>query len=59
MGKNSEPVCLDNRTIVKLAMAIATAMQLQKDGEVIGPMTRKMMEEVDAIDSLEQFRSYK
>jgi len=47
---------LDNKTIAKLAIAIATATQLRKDGEVIGPLTRKVLEELNTIDSLPHFK---
>ena len=50
---------LDNKTIAKLAMAIAWAIDLRKDGEVIGPTARKMLEYLDQIDSLPHFVGHK
>jgi hypothetical protein len=49
---------MDNKTIAKLAIAIATAIALDKDGEVIGPLTRKVLETLDDIDSLPHFKGY-
>lgn len=54
-----EKVTLDNKTIAKLAMAIAHAIALKDDGEVIGPTTRKMLEFLDSIDSLPHFAGHK
>jgi hypothetical protein len=53
-----EKVSLDNKTIAKLAIAIATAAHLTESGEVIGPLTNKVLVELDTIDSLEHFVSY-
>jgi hypothetical protein len=53
--KNDEISALDNKTIAKLAIAIATAIQLKEDGEVIGPLARKVLETLDTLDSLEHF----
>ena len=50
---------LDNKTIAKLAMAIAHAIKLKDDGEVIGPTTRKMLEFLDSIDALPHFVGHK
>ena len=49
---------LDNKTIAKLAIAISTAIKLEENGEVIGPLTRKVLETLDTVDSLEDFASY-
>jgi hypothetical protein len=53
-----EEIALDNKTIAKLAIAIADAIQLRENGEVIGPLTRKVVETLDTIDSLEHFAGY-
>jgi hypothetical protein len=50
---------LDNRTIAKLVMAIAWAIDLRKDGEVIGPTAPKVLEYLDEIDSLHHFVGHK
>ncbi len=52
---NAKEVTLDNKTIAKLALAIAEAISLKEDGEVIGPITRKVLEHLDTIDSLPHF----
>lgn len=57
MSKN-EKMSLDNKTIAKLAIAISTAIKLQ-ESEVIGPLTRKVLETLDTIDSLDHFANYK
>lgn len=49
---------MDNKTIAKLAIAIATAVKLKQDGEVIGPLTRKVLDTLDQLDSLPHFASY-
>ena len=49
---------MDNKTIAKLAIAIATAVKLKQDGEVIGPLTRKVLDTLDALDSLPHFVDY-
>ena len=49
---------LDNKTIAKLAMAIAHAISLKNDGEVIGPTTRKVLEYLDDIDRLPHFANH-
>lgn len=54
-----EKLSLDNKTIAKLAMAIAHAIALKDDGEVVGPTTRKVLEYLDTIDSLPHFVDYK
>jgi hypothetical protein len=46
---------LDNKALAKLAIAIATAIQLKNSGEVIGPLTRKVLETLDTIDGLDHF----
>jgi hypothetical protein len=46
---------VDNKTIAKLAIAIATAQKLTQQGEVIGPLTRKVLETLDTIDTLPHF----
>jgi len=48
---------MDNKTITKLAIAITTVMRLY-DKEVVGPLTRKVLETLDTIDSMEHFKSY-
>jgi hypothetical protein len=53
----TESVILDNKTIAKLAIAIAAAMELQKN-EVIGPLTRKVLETLDTVDALPHFQIY-
>lgn len=47
-------ITLDNKTIAKLAIAIATAIELNQT-EVIGPLTRKVLETLDTVDSLDHF----
>jgi hypothetical protein len=54
-----EKVSLDNKTIAKLAMAIAHAIALKDQGEVVGPTARKVLEHLDTIDSLEHFAGYR
>lgn len=54
----TEEITLDNRTIAKLAISIAYAIQLNKSGEVIGPLTRKVLETLDTVDSLDHFAVY-
>ncbi len=49
---------LDNKTIAKLAIAIAEAIHLKENGEVIGPLTRKVLETLDTLDSVEHFANY-
>jgi hypothetical protein len=49
---------LDNKAITKLAIAIATAIHLKDQGEVIGPLTRKILETLDTIDSLDHFKNH-
>ena len=56
--KNSETETLDNKTIAKLAIAIMTAIKLNEQGEVIGPLTRKVLETLDTLDSLKHFADY-
>lgn len=46
---------MDNKTIAKLAIAIATAAKLKEEGEAIGPLTRKVLETLDTLDSLPHF----
>ncbi len=48
---------LDNKTIAKLAIAIAEAIQLKESGEVVGPLTRKILENLDTVD--EHFADFK
>jgi hypothetical protein len=55
MDKNEPGQTLDNKTITKLAIAIATAIHLKEAGEVVGPLTRKVLEALDTVDSSEQF----
>lgn len=38
---------IDNKTVAKLVLTIARAIQLQSEGEVIGPLTRKAPETFD------------
>ncbi len=45
----SETVTLDNATIAKLAIAMVTADRLY-DREVIGPLTRKVLEVIEEVD---------
>ncbi len=54
-----DKLTLDNKTIAKLAMAIAHAISLKDDGEVIGPTTRKVLEFLDEIDGLPHFANHK
>jgi hypothetical protein len=54
--KDNKTISLDNKTIAKLAIAIATAIKLER--EVIGPLTRKVLERLDEIDSLKHFIEY-
>ncbi len=46
-----EKLELGNRTIAKLAIAIATAIELNNNGEVIGPLTRKVLQTLDDLDT--------
>jgi hypothetical protein len=55
MDKNEPGQTLDNKTITKLAIAIATAIHLKEAGEVVGPLTRKVLDALDTIDSSEHF----
>jgi hypothetical protein len=48
---------LDNKTIAKLAIAIAITMK--KENEGIGPLTGIVLDTLDNIDSLEHFVSYR
>ncbi len=54
-----DKITLDNKTIAKLAMAIAHAIALKDAGEVVGPTTRKMLEFLDDIDGLSHFANHK
>ena len=54
-----EEIMLGNKTIAKLAIAIAEAISLKGQGEVVGPLTRKVLEKLDELDSLEHFANYK
>jgi hypothetical protein len=55
---DTDQLALDNKTITKLAIAIATAIHLKEQGEVIGPLTRKILETLDTIDSLDHFKNH-
>lgn len=55
---STQLVALDNKAITKLAIAIATAIHLKNEGEVIGPLTRKILETLDTIDSLDHFTNH-
>jgi hypothetical protein len=57
MHSNNE-ITLDNKTIAKLAIAIAEAIKL-RDNEVIGPLTRKVLETLDTVDSLDHFKNHR
>jgi hypothetical protein len=48
---------LENKTIAKLAIAIATAVDLQKK-EVGGPLIRKVLATLDTIDATPHFDLY-
>ena len=48
---------LDNKTIAKLAFAIATAIRQQDEGT--GPLVGKVLAKLDVIDSLDHFVSYR
>lgn len=51
MSKKSSSDCeLNNKSIAKLAYMIATAQELQRGGEVIGPTVRKLMEAAKDFD---------
>jgi hypothetical protein len=50
---------MDNKTIAKLAIAIAAAIKLSESGEVIGPLTRKVLETLDDLDSMDHFAKYR
>jgi hypothetical protein len=54
---NQNEVSLDNKTIAKLAMAIAFAQALERDGEVIGPTARKVLDYLKAIDNLDHVKN--
>ena len=51
-------ITLDNKTIAKLAIAIATATKLA-ESEIIGPLTRKVLETLDAVDSSDHFKNHR
>ena len=55
----NDTAAIDNKTIAKLAIAIATAIKLEEQGEVIGPLTRKVLETLDSLDSLPHFNDYR
>ena len=48
---------LDKKTIAKLAIANAYAMDLRDGGELIGPLTRRVLERFDTVGSLKHFAS--
>jgi hypothetical protein len=50
---------MDNKTIAKLAIAIATATKLAEQGEVIGPLTNKVLSTLDTLDTLPHFIEYR
>jgi hypothetical protein len=55
-------ISLDNKTIVKLAYAIATAVELGKRGGAIGPTgptVRKLIEAIDGVEALPHFMDHK
>jgi hypothetical protein len=54
----TQQIALDSKAITKLAIAIATAIHLKNQGEVIGPLTRKILETLDTIDSLDHFTNH-
>lgn len=58
MNGTKDKTPLDNKTVAKLAIAIACATKLTEAGEVIGPLTRKVLETLDTLDSLEHFSNY-
>jgi hypothetical protein len=47
---NDEIILLDNKSIAKLAIAIAAANELRASGETIGPSVLKILETLDQID---------
>ena len=53
--ENQQIISLDNATIAKLAIAIAEAIKLKEDREEVGPLTRKIMEKLETVESLEHF----
>jgi hypothetical protein len=54
----AQPAALDNKAIAKLAIAVAIAIHLKDQGEVIGPLTRKILDALDTIDSLDHFKNH-
>ena len=56
--EEKETVALDNKTIAKLAMAIALAIDLNKNGEVVGPTANKILLYLDQIEGLPHFFDY-
>ncbi len=54
---NSDQTTIDNKTIAKLAIAIATAQSLI-DEEVIGPLTRKVFEKLKEVDEVWELHGY-
>ena len=58
MENSKQELVLDNKMIAKLAIAIAHAIELNNKGEVIGPTVRKVLEELDTLDSLPHFFDY-
>jgi hypothetical protein len=54
----AQRAALDNKAMTKLAIAIATSIHLKDQGEVIGPLTRKILETLDTIDSLDHFTNH-
>ena len=57
--ESNQNITLDNKTIAKLAIAIAYATDLRQEGVVIGPLTRKVLETLDTLDTLDHFACYK
>lgn len=54
----TQEVSLDRATITKLAVAIATAEALQRDGEAIGPLTRMVWDTLEQLEAHGHFREY-
>lgn len=57
--ENVQTITLDNKTVAKLAIAIANAIRLTEAGEVVGPLTRKVLDGLDTLDSLPHYAGYR
>jgi len=49
---SNEQIVLDNKTLMKLAIAVATAIKLSERGEAISPLVKKVLDTLEQIDAL-------